>query len=97
MKVYPTSTFPAKWDIVTSVDLSSATARARINGTWVNLSWIGPSTPSGSGFLRTASVQLGGADSTAAVKVSVSEEPLIEVTVGTTVIVARSSERLEVE
>lgn len=91
MKIFPTTKLMLKWDIVATVDLSTATARVEIDGEWHNLTWLSLSLPQGDNFMRTAALEVGGALSDAAVKLTYRQEPLIEVTVGTEKIVASSN------
>ena len=97
MKIYPTTSVSVRWDIEASVDLSSATARVLIDEIWYNLDWVTLSTPVGENFVRTAETIIGGVDSAALAKVLESQEPLVEVTVGTDVLVDSSTSRLDVQ
>lgn len=98
MKIYPTSSVPASWDVVATVDLSAATVRIQVGDTWHDATWVSASTAVPGGFQRTARLTIGGAEANSAdAKAMVSTEPLVEVTVGTAVLVDKSSERLEVQ
>lgn len=83
MKIFPTTEVEIRWDVVATVDLTSATARALIDGEWHNLTWVTASAvvPDSLNFTRTAALEVGGAESTAAVKMTYRQEPLVEVAV----------------
>lgn len=95
MKIFPTSKVTARWDVTASVDLTNATARVLIDEVWYPMQWLTAATQANSVWTRTASLDVGGIDSDAAAKLTASQEPLIEVTVGNQKLVARSA-RLEV-
>lgn len=97
MDVYPTTTRPARWDVVTSVDLVNATARVRIDDVWYPADWVTASTPIGLNFARTLQVELAGVEAGAGVPVLEDQEPAVEIKIDDVTLVAKSTERLVVK
>lgn len=97
MEIWPTSHLPGRWDVVTSVDLAGATVRVMVNDVWYPATWVSTSTPVGSNFTRTCKLDFAGVDGGSGALVTEDDEPRVEVTVGTTVLVAKSTKRVVVK
>lgn len=101
MDVWPTSQIPARWDVTLTADPASATVRVQVNGEWYDADWASLAVPNADGtWTRTLQLSLAGVDAPEIAGTAVvlqDDEPPIEVTIGDTVLVGKSSKRLVVK